>query len=1318
MKTRGSWVRVAKLVGVAGLVCGLLVASAPRNLGGHAQKTKAGPSQAAANQESKIPAAKIEAKWREAYGKLPLSFEENQGQTAREVRYVSHGSGYELFLTPQEAVLALRPKVHYDLSPLHRSATIRALRKARAAGELTAIRLRLEGANPNAEIEGVDQLPGKSNYYIGNDPKKWRTDVPSYARVKYSGIYPGVDLVFYGNQRRLEYDFVIAPGADPSVIAFDVEGAKKMRINSHGDLVLRVPDGEVALQKPVVYQNVNGSRHEIATEYVIGGDHRVTFALAKYERSEPLVVDPVLNYSTYLGGSADDVGVAIAVDGAGNAIIAGQTLSLDFPAGTKGTGDTAPVGNLGASFVAELDPTGTKLLYSGYLAGTNSSINELAYGVAVDSTGKVYVTGQTYSTDFPTASTIAGFKSSPNPSNVNGTSYLVKLDPTVNGGGSLIYSTYIGGTNGTATDGVGDIGQAIAVDNSGIAYVAGYTDSTASTTVTSLTNFPVLNGFQTALNSTEGNAFLVKIDTTKSATNSLLYSTFVGGSTANSAVFLGFGDVAYGVAIDAASGNAYLAGVTPSTDFPTNGTVTALQANTPAGNTQGTAFVTQIDTTKNGAASLIYSTYLGGAVFDEARAIALGPNKVAYVTGTTNSNGFPTTVGAFDTTGASFGKAFVTLIDTAAAGGGAATKKYSTFLGGTGGNTGFGIQADAAGNAYVGGSTSSTDFPFPAKSSLVGGFEPTFPAGAPNVGFIAKLNPTNGAANPLLYSTFFGGAGNGTFGDQIFAIAIDASNPPVAYVTGQTYSTSATFPVFPTITAFQTALNPPSDAFVAKLSLIPTVTVTPSPFDFGTQSVGITSAPQTFTLTNNNNKAVTFTSIATVGVSPAANTDFAVTSDTCSPSVAAGAQCTVTVTFTPAAAGAPTGTLVFTDNDVNSPQNVSLSGTGSATAPGVGLVPTSLAFGNQTLNTTSAAKTVTLTNTGAGALTINTITASGDFAETSTGATACPISPATLAAGANCVISVTFTPTALGARAGTLTITDNANGSPHTVPLTGTGTGTAGVGLAPTSLAFGNQAQNTTSAAKTVTLTNTGAAVLTINSIAASGDFAETSTGATACPISPATLAAGANCIISVTFTPTALGARAGNLTITDNAATSPQVVPLTGTGTGTPDFGLTGPAGVQGVTLGQTLNFSVTVTGTGGFNSPVALACTGAPALSNCTVTSPVTPPVAPPSTIQAQVSMTTTALVIPPQGIPTPTAPPQQVVPLVLALMMLFSLVWVRRPRLRLAMATAVLTLFAITGCNGLKHQQTPKGAATLTITGTSGALTHNVQVQISVN
>jgi len=313
MKTRSAWGNSAKFISGTTLICSVLLLTVLGGVGKRVLPDKR--TKEAASGFAKPGRAKGNPRWVEAYGKLPLSFEENQGQTAREVRYVSHGSGYELFLTPQEVVLALRPNKQLDLSPLHRAASIRAFREARQAGQVSAIRMRLEGANPETRIAGMDQLPGKTNYFIGNDPKKWHTDVPSYARVKYCGIYPGVDLVFYGNQRRLEYDFVVAPGADPQAIQLNLEGARKMRINSRGDLVLAVAGGEVVLQKAVVYQNVRGERREIAGAYALAGDHRVKFAVGSYDRNEPLILDPVLNYSTYLGGSADDYCNAIAVDG-------------------------------------------------------------------------------------------------------------------------------------------------------------------------------------------------------------------------------------------------------------------------------------------------------------------------------------------------------------------------------------------------------------------------------------------------------------------------------------------------------------------------------------------------------------------------------------------------------------------------------------------------------------------------------------------------------------------------------------------------------------------------------------------------------------------------------------------------------------------------------------------------------------------------------------------------------------------------------------------------------------------------------------------
>src|SRR6266481_1480470 len=1213
MKTWGSWARVVKFAAVTGLVCSLLLVAAFRNAGKRSPQTGAGRSQVAASQASKVSATKSDPNWSEAYGKLPLSFEENQGQTAREVRYVSHGSGYELFLTPQEAVLALRSSPQYDLSPPHRAAFVRAAREANKATRMTAIRLQLDGANPNPQISGADRLPTRVNYFIGNDPKKWHTDVPSYARVKYVAIYPGVDLIFYGNQRRLEYDFVIAPGADPKAIALKVDGARKIRVNSGGDLVLNVSGGEVLLQKPVVYQKVKGERREVASSYAIGTDHRVTFAVADYERSEPLILDPVLDYSTYLGGSGDDSGAAIAVDAAGNAFVAGQTRSTDFPPGTHGAVSPSPAANMGASFVAELNPAGTQLLYSSYLAGTTSNAFEQAFGIAVDTSGKIYVAGLTYATDFPTNSTIPGFKPATSASNANGTSYIAKLDPALSGTASLVYSSYIGGTDGTALLG-GDVGQAIAVDSSnpanGIVYVAGYTDSTPGSGVQ---NFPVMNGFQTTLKCTDGNAFLTKIDTTKSGSASLLYSTYLGGTCANSATTLNFGEEAFGVAIGAA-GNAYLAGVTSSTDFPTFGN--AHQPTVPTGNTQGAAFVTQIDTTQSGAASGIYSTYLGGATFDQAYAIAIGPGNVAYVTGTTDSLDFPVTPkpGAFDTTGpptgSGTGKAFVSLIDTTLAA--VPSLKYSTFLGGSGNTTGFGIRADAQGNAYVGGTTSSMDFP---KVSGVGGFESTYPPGAQSVGFISKLNPGGNGTADLSYSTYFGGSGNPSAGggsDHIFAIAIDTSNPANAYVTGQTYSTAATFPVFPTTapTAFQTTLNGTSDAFVAKLTPIATLAVAPTSLDFGTVLIPNTSAAKMVTLTNNTSAAITFTSAIVYNGNPPANppvpsTDYAAT-NTCGGSIPFGATntCTVSVTFTPSAVGSRPATLVLTDGDSTSPQDIALSGIGANPAPAVTLAPTSLDFG-----------TVLIPNM---------------------------------------------------------------------------------------------------SAAKMVTLTNSGTAPLTINSIAASGDFAQTNT----CGTLPAMLAANANCMISVTFTPTATGTRTGTLTITDNAAPGTQTVTLTGTGTNTPpDFTLS--AAPTTVTVAQgavSTPVTITVNPTNGFNSAVALTCAGAPAKSSCTL-SPAS--ITPPTT--SALTFTAHAMLVPlPMTKPAPPLNMLRIVPLFFVLMLLFLLRCTQRFRTRLAMVSAIIICVTLAACGGTSYSNnnTAKGSYPLTITGTSGALTHNATVTVTVN
>lgn len=912
MKTRDSWIKVLGVAGVTVLACGLCLLASHRGSGRRDHEAGAGVSLAGRSGASDLARTK-HTRWAEAYGQLPLSFEENVGQTAQEVRYVSHGAGYKLFLTSQEAVLALHAPVSYDLSPLHRFATMRALRNASRARAASMVRVRFEGANPDAHISATDQLLKKTNYFIGSDRQNWRTGVLSYGRVRYADIYPGVDLVFYGNQRKLEYDFVVAPGADPKLIRLNLQGARRLRINRDGDVVLSVAGGEVVLQKPVVYQMVKGERHEIAGGYVLAKGHRVTFSVPSYDQSEPLILDPVLNYSTYLGGTSDDQGFGIAIDAAGNAFVGGATTSTDFP--TTATGfDPGPLGSnpIGAVFVTEMNPSGTAELYSTYIAGNSG---EICAALALDPAGKVYITGTTLSSDFPTTSN--ALKQSPNAANLNfGTSFISKLDPTLSGVASLVYSSYIGGTGGAFLD----FGNAIAADASGNAYVAGDTFSSPGN---GQADFPVQNALQpTPTDIADGTGFLTRIDTTQTGAASLIYSTYLGGSGTHAAN-LGFADAAFGVAVDASS-NAYLVGTTSSTDFPT--TTSGFRTTFPTGNPKGAVFLTKIDTTKSGAASLVYSTFLGGAISDFGTAIGLGPSNVAYVTGTTSSTDFPTfPAGAFQTNNAAVSVAFVSLVDTAVSG--ASSLKYSTFLGGTSSGTGLAIRADGTGNAYVAGSTSSGDFPV-----TPGALQPVYP-GANAVGFISKINPAGGGSSDLVYSTFFGGSGNGSGQEQAFGIAVDAATPPNAYITGQTFSTAATFPVFPA-GAFQTTLKGTSDAFIAKLTLIPTLVVSPTSLNFGTILIPNTSAPQSVTLTNNTNAAIAFTSAVISGGSPAAaNADYAISANTCGASIAAGASCTVSVTFKPTVVGAETANLVLTDADSTSPQTIPLTGAGTNIAP-------------------------------------------------------------------------------------------------------------------------------------------------------------------------------------------------------------------------------------------------------------------------------------------------------------------------------------------------------------------------------------------------
>ena len=769
---RSPWKRQATVflsVGllVSSLVGGALAALEVSSLSESGRKNHlagaASPTPPASTQISSHPRAQIE----ELFGKLPLHFEPNQGQTDDRVRFLARSSGYQLFLTANEAVMTFATDETKDRSSDDRQA--QRLRPGKQLDKRAVVRLKLVGASRKTSVVGLNQLPGKSNYLSGGNPRGWQRLVPQFERVKYNQIYPGIDVVYYGNGRQLEYDFVLAPGADSSTIKLAFEGVDSLSIDDSGDLLLNRAQGQLRQLKPFAYQEKDGVRTEISCDYTLTGKRGVQFRLGDYDRSLPLVIDPVLAYSTLLGGTGWERGSSIAVDSAGNAYVTGQAAVTDFPT-TPGAFQTTWIDS-GSSFIAKLNPTGSALVYATYLSGA------VTYGIAVDGSGNTYVTGESSSLNFP--STTSAFQTR----QYGWDTFITKLDPT---GSSLVYSSRFGGSGD-------DMGRAIAVDSAGGAYITGWTTCHAQPC-----DFPRVNPAQPNYGGGYQDAFVSKLNASGTA---LTYSTYLGGGkdiNSNS-------EWGQGIAVDS-TGSAYVTGATFSPDFPlTAGAYDSFAANKSAGGLN--AFVTKFS---SDGSSFVYSARVGGYSQDNAWSVAVDAAGSAFITGYTASednpftpgfDGYPVTPGAFQTRG-SF-DAFVTKFTPDGS-----ALVYSTYLGGVDGvDRGWDIAVDSEGNAHVVGDTQSPAFP------LVDAIQSTYSNWNTDA-FITKLNASGTA---LIYSTYLGGSGF----DEAYGVAVDAGGN--TYVSGTTSSLT-----FPATNRFQTS-DRGDDAFVLKLGTAPIPAPTPTP---------------------------------------------------------------------------------------------------------------------------------------------------------------------------------------------------------------------------------------------------------------------------------------------------------------------------------------------------------------------------------------------------------------------------------------------------------------------------------------------------------
>ena len=906
-----------------------------------------------------------------AFDKRPLTFEANQGQIGAQAKFVAHSKGYSAFLTVSGMVLSLRPSTIVRPQQMTQATPTASSNQSLN----TTVQFNLLGANQNPTVVGEDQRPGRANYFFGRDPKRWHTNVPIYSRVRYKNVYPGIDLVYYGTHQRLEYDFEVSAGSDPNRIRFEIKGANQIELDAKGDLTVKCGDGELRFQSPAIYQESKGQRVKIDGQYVVTDSTHVGFRVAQFDSGKPLIIDPVLVYSTYLGGSGVEFATGIAVDSEGSVYVGGYSDSIDFPAVTIGSpspGDTHV-------FVTKLDATGSNLIYSDYFGGSST---DDAYALTLDSTNSAYITGNTESSDFPVVNPYQGtYPGTPS-------AFLTKISPD---GSSLLYSTYFGDN--------GSVSTAVSVDLSGNIIIAGYTNAT---------DLPVANAYQSTVSANLGGVFgrygfLTKFSPDGST---LIYSTYFGGS---SNVVLNCGGTPCwpepdsnisAMAMDN-SGSVYLTGNTNTYDFPVTSGAYLGTDSIPLNGQVG--FVSKFGS----SGSLQYSTYFydSSGQMGNIYAVAVDGSGSAYIAGEAISDvTFPlTSTSICDPAiyGEGCSDAFVTKFDPAGA-----TLLYSTFLGPNNYGQPAALKLDSNNDAYVLASSYSPSFSLVNPIELWTNLDDLLVWEA----LVVEIDPT---ATSQLWSTYLGGS-SGSIG---FAMVLDSTAN--LFVTGWTSATD--FPV--TQTAFQNQYGGGlSDAFVLKIGpdSAPSVAFSPATLQYTSQTVGTTSDPQLALLHNMGSASLSISSISVTG-------DFAETDD-CGSGVSAASSCTFSVTFTPTATGTRLGTIVIQDDAAGSPHVISLGGDGAAAAASLSL--SSMSFSPVPLGSSSAAQSVTLSNSGSIPLQINGILVTRAFAETNS-------CPSVIPSGSGCVINITFIPTSFGTFRGVLTINDSAPGSPQTLNLAG-----------------------------------------------------------------------------------------------------------------------------------------------------------------------------------------------------------------------------------------------------------------------------------------